>query len=44
MITPFKLERYFALHEFKARYLLSASDCESLTLSELLTMADEDSI
>jgi aspartate/methionine/tyrosine aminotransferase len=44
MITPFKLERYFALHEFKARYLLSASDCESLTLPELLSMADEDSI
>ena len=43
MITPFKLERYFALHEFKARYLLSASDCESLTLPELLAWADEDS-
>jgi aspartate/methionine/tyrosine aminotransferase len=44
MITPFKLERYFALHEFKARYLLSASDCESLAMSELLSMADKDSI
>jgi aspartate/methionine/tyrosine aminotransferase len=43
VIAPFKLERYFALHEFKARYLLSASDCESLTMSELLAWADEDS-
>ena len=31
--APFKLERYFAQYEFKARYLLSASDCESLTLA-----------
>lgn len=44
MITPFKLERYFALHEFKARYLLSASDCESLSMQELLNLADEDSL
>ncbi len=40
-ITPFKLERYFAAHEFKVRHLLSASDCEALTLSELLGLADE---
>ncbi len=38
--APFKLERYFAQYEFKARYLLSASDCESLTLAELLKLAD----
>ena len=38
-ITPFKLERYFAKHEFSARYLLSASDCESLGMAELLQMA-----
>jgi len=42
-IAPFKLERYFALYEFKARYLLSASDVESLALSELLEMAAPDS-
>lgn len=39
-ITPFELERYFAKHEFTARYLLSSSDCEALTMSELLAMAD----
>jgi aspartate/methionine/tyrosine aminotransferase len=39
-IAPFKLERYFALYEFKAKYLLSPSDCESLTLTELLALAD----
>jgi aspartate/methionine/tyrosine aminotransferase len=33
---PFKLERYFAEHEFKVKYLLSPSDCESLSMEELL--------
>jgi len=37
-ISPFKLERYFARYEFKAPYLLSASDCEALSLNELLSM------
>lgn len=40
-IGAFKLERFFAAHEFTARYLLSASDCEALTLAELLALADE---
>ena len=42
-IQPFKLERYFAAHEFSAPYLMCASNCESLSLSELLSLADEDS-
>ena len=42
-LAPFKLERFFAEYEFKVRYLLSASDCESLTLNELLALADADS-
>lgn len=37
----FELERYFAKYEFSARYLLSASDCESLSLNDLVQMADE---
>ena len=41
-ITPFALERYFARHEFSARHLLSSSDCEALSLSELLAMADDE--
>ena len=36
--APFKLERYFARYEFTVRYLLCASDCESLTIQELLDL------
>ena len=39
-INDFKLERYFADYEFKARHLLSSSDCESLKMTDLLQMAD----
>lgn len=39
-IADFKLERFFAAHEFNVRYLLSASDCEALTQAELLALAD----
>lgn len=35
---PFKLERYFAAHEFTASYNLCASDCEPLPLKDLLSM------
>jgi aspartate/methionine/tyrosine aminotransferase len=35
-LSPFKLERFFAQYEFKAPYLLSSSDCESMTIEELL--------
>ncbi|MFX1253620.1 MAG: aminotransferase class I/II-fold pyridoxal phosphate-dependent enzyme [Promethearchaeota archaeon] len=41
-ISPFKLERYFAKYEFSAKYLLSSSDCESLTQQEVLALADEE--
>jgi aspartate/methionine/tyrosine aminotransferase len=43
-IKPFRLERYFAQYEFKVKYLLSASDCESLPMSELLQMAAPESL
>ncbi len=43
-MQPFKLERFFARHEFKVKYMLSPSDCESLSLSELLPMAAPDSL
>jgi aspartate/methionine/tyrosine aminotransferase len=36
--SPFKLERYFAQYEFSVRYLLCASDCESLSVQELLDL------
>lgn len=35
-LAPFKLERFFARHEFNVRYLLCASDCETVSLRELL--------
>jgi aspartate/methionine/tyrosine aminotransferase len=43
-INPFKLERFFAQYEFKVKYLFSSSDCESLTLNELLEMAAPESL
>jgi aspartate/methionine/tyrosine aminotransferase len=35
-IRPFALERYFARHEFSARYLLGSSDPEAMTTGDLL--------
>ncbi len=37
-IAPFKLERYFARYEFSTRYLLCSSDCEAMTVEELLSL------
>ena len=37
-IPPFQLERYFARYEFSARYLLCSSDCESVTIQDLLDL------
>ena len=41
-IAPFKLERFLALSEVKARFLLCNSDCQALTLSEALELADQE--
>jgi aspartate/methionine/tyrosine aminotransferase len=41
-LETFRIERYFAEHEFKAKHLLSASDCESVTLADLLALADDE--
>src|SRR5215475_9643974 len=35
-ITPFRIEEYMAKYEFAARYLLSSSDAESVTIADLL--------
>ncbi|HSX18873.1 MAG TPA: aminotransferase class I/II-fold pyridoxal phosphate-dependent enzyme [Candidatus Saccharimonadales bacterium] len=43
-IKPFEIERYFARYEFSAPYLLSSSDCEPLSLQELLKLADKQSL
>ncbi len=37
-LNPFKLERFFARHEFSAPYLLSSSDCEAMTIGDLLAL------
>ncbi len=36
-INDFKLEVFFGKHEFTAPYLLTQSDCESMSVKELLT-------
>jgi aspartate/methionine/tyrosine aminotransferase len=38
---PFRLERYFAAREFTTPYLLSGSDCETLSVNELLALSPD---
>ncbi|RAM59440.1 aspartate/tyrosine/aromatic aminotransferase [Mesotoga sp. SC_4PWA21] len=40
-LNDFKLEVYFEKHEFDAPYLLAQSDCEAMTIGELLKMDGE---
>ncbi len=37
-IPPFKLERYYSLHEFTADYSICNSDCEAMTIKDLLAL------
>jgi aspartate/methionine/tyrosine aminotransferase len=37
-LPHFKLERYFARYEFEVEYLLCSSDCESMTIQDLLAL------
>ena len=39
-ITPFETEHFFAKYEFTTPYQLCNSDCETVTVAELLAMAD----
>lgn len=39
-LPPFKLERYFAKYEFNTEYLLCSSDCESMSLADLLAIEE----
>ncbi|MBS0351608.1 MAG: aminotransferase class I/II-fold pyridoxal phosphate-dependent enzyme [Proteobacteria bacterium] len=43
-IVPFKIEEYFTQYEFSVRYMMGSSDPESFTLSELVAMADPESL
>jgi aspartate/methionine/tyrosine aminotransferase len=37
-VNPFRIEEYFARHEFTARYVLCASDAESRTIQDVLNL------
>lgn len=37
-LAPFKLERYFAQYEFNVQYTLCSSDCEAVTIRDLLEL------
>lgn len=39
-IKPFKLERYYTLYEHTAKYSLCNSDCEAMTIKELLSLEE----
>jgi len=39
-IKPFKLERYYTINEFSAKYSLCNSDCEAMTIKDLLALED----
>ncbi|NOH04020.1 MAG: aminotransferase class I/II-fold pyridoxal phosphate-dependent enzyme [Chloroflexi bacterium] len=37
-LSPFKLERYFAKYEFTTEFLLCSSDCEAMSVADLLAL------
>jgi len=39
-LSPFKLERYFAKYEFNTEYLLCSSDCEAMSIADLLALEE----
>ncbi|MDD3268368.1 MAG: aminotransferase class I/II-fold pyridoxal phosphate-dependent enzyme [Syntrophomonadaceae bacterium] len=41
-IADFELERYFARYEFSSAYLLCCSDCETLTVADVLQLEGEE--
>ena len=42
LLPDFRLETHFSKWEFKAKYHLTASDAESISLADLLAMADDE--
>lgn len=40
ILPPFKLERFFAKYEFNTEFLLCSSDCESMSIADLLAFED----
>ncbi len=43
-IVPFKLEQYFAKHEFTAKYMLSSSDCDGFPMEQILQQATSEEL
>ena len=41
-LPDFQIEKFFAKYEFSAPYILSASDMESMTIPEILALADDE--
>lgn len=41
LLSDFKLERYFAKYEFTTEYLLCSSDCEAMSIADLLAFEPE---
>lgn len=39
-LPPFKLERYFAKYEFNTEFLLCSSDCEAMSIADLLAFEE----
>lgn len=39
-LNPFKLERFFARYEFTTEFLLCSSDCEAMSVAEVLALED----
>lgn len=39
-LSPFKLERYFAKYEFNTEFLLCSSDCEAMSIADLLAFEE----
>ena len=44
LLPPFKLEEYFAKYEFVAPFMMGSSDPETHALTELISMADKESL
>jgi aspartate/methionine/tyrosine aminotransferase len=40
-LPPFKLERYFAKYEFNTEFLLCSSDCEAMSIADLLSLEED---
>lgn len=43
-LPDFKIEKFFAKYEFSAPFILSASDMDSMTIPEILELADQESL